>query len=595
MARKFVTISPCGGGVIKDIPANELAPNQWSDALNMRFSNQIAQRRGGTRAAWTTPSVQPYAIQTFVTTAGTRFVIEAGLAKVYVDDGTTPVEITRYTDGAVISSITNVTTTATVTTATNHGRSNGDTITVFGATPAAYNGTFVITVTGVTTFTYTMLSDPGGSATAVGQYSYNVTSNFTGAIADRWSIFAFNGVLILSNPVDGPYYWNGDTTTRMRRLPGWASGEKAYAMRSFKNYLIAMAPTLAGTFKPHTVMWSNAAEAGAVPTTWTATSTNDAGDTPQAAESGGYLVDGLPLGDQFIVYKDDATFAMTYIGGTQVFSIVRLPGGDGLRARACVVEIPSGRHVYLSNGDVRIHAGGESQSIAEGKVRRWLATYIDGTYGNRSFVCVNPAFSEVWVVFPAINQELPNTVAAWNWKDDTWSLFEIPASTCAATGLIASGVDAVAWQDLDFSWEGWATRWYQYEFGPNEQRLILATTTSLALADSGNYDLGSAITWRLEKTGTTIGDNDSMKVISRSRPQIIATAGTEFTVTHTTTLQASDTPVYPATVTYTAGTSEWANRFSSAGRFLAVKYSGSDEPSVAIRSYDVEFSTQGRF
>jgi hypothetical protein len=36
----------------------------------------------------------------------------------------------------------------------------------------------------------------------------------------------FNGILILNNPVDGPYYWNGDITTRMRRLPGWAAGTK---------------------------------------------------------------------------------------------------------------------------------------------------------------------------------------------------------------------------------------------------------------------------------------------------------------------------------------------------------------------------------
>lgn len=70
-----------------------------------------------------------------------------------------------------ISTITRVTTTATLTTATPHGLSTGDTIVVVGALPAAYNGTFVVTVTGLTTLTYVMASDPGGSAAPVGTYS----------------------------------------------------------------------------------------------------------------------------------------------------------------------------------------------------------------------------------------------------------------------------------------------------------------------------------------------------------------------------------------------------------------------------------------
>ena len=72
--------------------------------------------------------------------------------------------------GATISSITRVTTTATLTTATNHGLVTGNYVTISGATPAAFNGTFPITVTGNTTFTYTMLTTPANDATVVGSY-----------------------------------------------------------------------------------------------------------------------------------------------------------------------------------------------------------------------------------------------------------------------------------------------------------------------------------------------------------------------------------------------------------------------------------------
>ena len=97
--------------------------------------------------------------------------------------------------GAVISSASAVTTTATVTTATPHGLATGNTITVIGATPAAYNVTnAVITVTSSTTFTYTMLSAPGGVMTVIGTYTYS--PSITGVATNTLiNVSAFQGRL----------------------------------------------------------------------------------------------------------------------------------------------------------------------------------------------------------------------------------------------------------------------------------------------------------------------------------------------------------------------------------------------------------------
>jgi len=73
--------------------------------------------------------------------------------------------------GGTISSITFITTTATVTTAVSHGLSTGNLVTIQGALPNAYNVTNAsITVTGLTTFTYTMASTPTINASTVGYY-----------------------------------------------------------------------------------------------------------------------------------------------------------------------------------------------------------------------------------------------------------------------------------------------------------------------------------------------------------------------------------------------------------------------------------------
>lgn len=76
------------------------------------------------------------------------------------------------TAGATISTITRVTTTATVTTSTAHGLTTGDFILVSGATPTEYNGTYAITVTSTTEFTYVMATSPATNATVVGSYVY---------------------------------------------------------------------------------------------------------------------------------------------------------------------------------------------------------------------------------------------------------------------------------------------------------------------------------------------------------------------------------------------------------------------------------------
>ena len=107
---------------------------------------------------------------------------------------------TSYT-GATISTITFVTTTATLTTATPHGLTTGNTVFITGTTPAAYSGTFVITVTGTNSFTYTMLSTPSGNATVMGSYIYGnwaqIGGGATGAGGDQ--VFVENGVTVTAN------------------------------------------------------------------------------------------------------------------------------------------------------------------------------------------------------------------------------------------------------------------------------------------------------------------------------------------------------------------------------------------------------------
>jgi hypothetical protein len=84
--------------------------------------------------------------------------------------------LTTPTGAVAISTITRVSTLATLTTASSHGLATGNQVSISGCTPAAFNGVYTITVTGSSTFTYTMASVPASNATVVGSYEKGITT-----------------------------------------------------------------------------------------------------------------------------------------------------------------------------------------------------------------------------------------------------------------------------------------------------------------------------------------------------------------------------------------------------------------------------------
>ena len=107
----------------------------------------------------------------FSNTAGNWIVACNGQDPVVVYDGTKWFFLATTSTAAAISTITHTGTTANVTTATAHNLVTGNEITVSGAAPTDYNGTYVITKTGANTFTYVMATTPATNAITVGSYT----------------------------------------------------------------------------------------------------------------------------------------------------------------------------------------------------------------------------------------------------------------------------------------------------------------------------------------------------------------------------------------------------------------------------------------
>jgi hypothetical protein len=110
-----------------------------------------------------------------ISTDGGNFIIAVnGQDSAMVYDGTRWFRMATTSTAQTISTITrggagNLT--ATLTTASPHGLVTGNRVVISGATEANYNGTYVITVTGASAFTYTMATAPAANATVVGSYT----------------------------------------------------------------------------------------------------------------------------------------------------------------------------------------------------------------------------------------------------------------------------------------------------------------------------------------------------------------------------------------------------------------------------------------
>jgi hypothetical protein len=159
---------------------NELFASTNTVIYDVTTSTPVSKLTGITSGEW---------IQALITTAGGTFMPAVnGTDAMVVYDGSLWQKTATTSTAQTISTITRGGTgnlTATLTTASAHGLATGNTVTITGATPAEFNGTYRITVTGASTFTYTMATAPSGDATIMGSYTvkYYITGQNSNTFA----------------------------------------------------------------------------------------------------------------------------------------------------------------------------------------------------------------------------------------------------------------------------------------------------------------------------------------------------------------------------------------------------------------------------
>jgi hypothetical protein len=379
----------------------------------------------------------------------------------------------------------------------------------------------------------------------------------------------FNGVYLINVGDTGLYYW----TTAIANAVAVSGALVARYMCTFKYYIFQFGITDGADFFHQRVAWSNSAEPGSLPTSFTASSTNDAGEV-ELAETAGSVVDALPLGDALIIYKTDSRYAARYVGGNDVFRFDRLPGDDGILQNGCVVDTPVG-HVFLSkNREVLLHQGGVCRNLSKGRINSLLERDISLVTGFR--VIKNTLHSEVWVY--NVNEA---KFYIWNWINDTWGTHTPGLGTTGLVGRLTNGYSATI----------------------DEPLMLGATDTALyrLAVDPNRFSVYSAFTSQtsfVTRTGLDMGEPDVVKNLQGSRWNFDGAAGSTFSIEHGSAMTADGAPTYSSAATYTLGTTDYANTRATGGRYLATKCSWTTTTSTTetsrLRSADLDFTAGGK-
>ena len=465
-------------------------------------------------------------------------------------------------------------------------------MTIYGAYPLQYNGTFTITVTAPDTFTFTMASDPGADASALGHLTgpSAATANFTGTRDDRWTGGVLAGIQVLNNGVDVPQYWTGDAN-KLRTLPGWNAGWTAASLRPWKNYLIALDITKSGVRNPHMIKWSVAAVPGSLPDSWDETDvTRDAGELP-VSDTADLLVDALPMGDVLIIYKERSMYALRFIGAPYIFQLQRIPGDSGMLFRGCAVSTPLG-HVVLTAGDVVLNNGQGAESIADGQIRDYIFRNLDSSNYKKAFVTSNPQKNEALICFPFVGSTNCDKAAVWNWKEKTWGLRDLSNVTYGATGQIAA-TSFTTWAGDSESWDLDTSTWNEDPYSPNQARLLLTQTNRIAGFDISAGDDGvTGLTGSLTRTGVSLDNAQAMKIVRGVYPRVDAPTGSVMTVEVGSSMTPDSPAVWSAPASFVVGQDIKADTFAN-GRFLSFRFACSKP--WRMRAFDIDVDYAGLY
>lgn len=536
-------------GIIEDIPPYNLPPNAWSGGNNVRFLDNGVKKVAGYSEVMATCPFAPYYVQPYLTAGGTYYWLAYGATDIAVWNGSTWTDVVRQATGSLDGTINSSVTTITLADASAFPASGtiamGSQAIADGESNAyeevTYSGKSTNDLTGCTRATTPAEHTDGSIVTPISDTS--TTDNDYGAntTTRKWTATNLNGIIIATDGYDTPQYWPlaagvPSLTVPFRELRNWpATSNKCKVIRSFRTFLVGLNWERAGVNEPRLVKWSTEATYGNVPTTWSeADNTLDAGEY-QLADTSGEIVDGLPLGDSFLIYKKNAIYIMNYVGTPYIFSFKLLSPNIGCLAKNCIAEFEGG-HFFIGLSDFYLCNGQQVTPLLPERLRRAVFDDLDGDNDNynKCFVAADYVRNEMIAAYPSTagaSGGPADKAIIWNWKTNTFSMRDLPDTSHISAGIIEITA-GTQWDNITGSWNAGSGAWGSTNYGNVSENLVFAdvTNTKLFRDNHGNTEDGTNMTSYIERTGYDLGDPSIIKYVSAVYPELEVSGNNEVKV-----------------------------------------------------------------
>jgi hypothetical protein len=262
-----------------------------------------------------------------------------------------------------------------------------------------------------------------------------------------WS-HTFLGSIAYLNQKDGVPLMRRQSDLKFVPLHAWPSNYRCAALRSYKDFLVALGVSQVGTEYPTMVKWSDFATFGSPPNSWAIDDTTNSAGENIVNEMRTPIIDGLTLRDSFIIYCQSEVWVMDYIGGNFMFRFRKLYDRRGVINQNCVVQV-DGLHYVFDRNDIYVHDGASTpRSICDGKVKKFIFDGIQQDKRQLCFVTHDPRLSEIHFAYPSSDSlagfEGPTTgcnrIASFNYAEGQWSFYDAPNVVGSAASVIPSGI-----------------------------------------------------------------------------------------------------------------------------------------------------------
>lgn len=563
-------------GIVKDIPPHELPPEAWNDGNNIRFQHNRVEKMSGEQDVYNITVSAATASQAIAEAPWFALPVYSGTNLYWVYAGKNNVHV-----ATVDSNSTNINKLDTTASATVE----------YSSTPnVRWNGANLGRVAVLNNW-------------KIAPQVWDSPSLATRLVDMQWDTSASAG---------GPVSWTDRT----------AGAVTCKVFRTYREFGIAMYTEEGGTTYPRRLRWSHPSTGNDQPPSWDDTRTDMDAGYKDFNETGDFIVDGRQLRDLFIIYKEQSTWVMQYIGGRYVQAFRPLFSNVGALSRDCIIEF-EGKHIVLTPSDVVLHDAQTIQSVIHARWRDWLFNAIDSSYYENSFLAINHSNHEIWICFPQTGTSTPywcDTALIYNWKYNTYTVRDLTRAAYIANGLVPfgqSGAATLTWDSYTGEWDSATGEWNQRGFSNAERNMLLcqaentvtvsasstATPKLLRLDSTSQFD-GNNFTSYVQREGLAIGSQDrqgrpvvdlqSIKHVRAIWPYFEANNGVTIGITVGSQNDMNEAITWYPEQTFTVGTDRKIN-CRVMGRYIAIRFRTIHGDHWELTGYDMDVDKTGWF